>query len=206
MGQIYDLSDTINPELKKYFEECFKDYKIRITKETYRDGIIRVFMIKDGYSKSILYNTEENKFASNIVDGVYPAMLPIGNAYTLHSYKIDDVIRSFVAISNIDNGVVHPIGYDANLKKLIEFPLNKDGLIDDSRMIENLSKEIPSFGVSEYLYKDILNYKNIYFILNKFNINEDVCEKLAKINEESIQELLAKTLARISKKYSGRMK
>ena len=205
MGAIVDIRDI---NLIRKFENMYPGFKVRLGHGTFRTGVIRVFLEKNGETKSMYYNLEEDRPASNFIDGAYVVQLTLGNMYTLHSYKINDKYRIIMCITNVDNGVVLPYGYDLNKKEIIEVPLTDDGLLEDETIWKNIKKEKGVEGIEPISYRKILNsmLNNIYYVLPEFGLPIDICFDLEFKNSNDIQELMAKTMTRICGKNYKRKK
>ena len=198
----------MDSKIRKYFDINYPNYNIEIGDSVFRGDVIRVYLEKDGVTKSVLFNVEEEKEYSNLFDGLYQIVRYYGNAFTLHSYEVNDIIRSFVAITNVDSGTVLPIGYDLNNFEFIMLPINNEGLIDDNGMIETIKTEDCVTGFSPLLYKEIVSIGNIYSILMYLNadIVLDVIDKLFDYNKDMLEVLKDKTDERIRNKNRNKQR
>jgi hypothetical protein len=192
------MEDKIINDIKK----IYPDYDIKVGASVFRSDVFRVYLEKDGVKKSILYNPEEEKIFSNEIKGLYQIVRYFGNAFTLHGYNVNDVIRSFVAITNVDSGQVLPVAFDLDKRNFIMIPIANNGLIDDNMMIETIKEDDLSIGLSPFFYEDIVGLGNIYSIMMYLGIEDgfDITEKLFDYNKERLEELKEKTLERLRNK------
>lgn len=204
MGAIIDIKDI---NLIRKFEKMYPGFIVRLDHGVFRSGVIRIFLEKGGETKSMYYNLDEEKPASNFIDGAYTVQLTLGNMFTLHSYKKDDKLRVLICITNVDNGVVLPYGYDINKKEIIELPLDNDGLLEDEVIFENINKEEVA-GIEPRIYKKVLNsmLNNIFYVLPELGVDSEICYDLAFANDGQIKELMLKTMDRICGKHYDRKK
>ena len=191
-----------------FFKEKYPDCNIKIGSIVFRSGVYRVYIENDEISKSVLFDPEDEKIYSNEMDGLYQIVRYYGNAFTLHSYNVDDIIRSFVAVTNIDSGEVLPVGFDLNTLEFIMFPLDENGLIDDNAMVETIKAEEYSFskGFSPILYNEIVGFGNIYYIMKYLGVEDGfaITDKLFDYNKERLEELKNKTDERLRNKRNSK--
>ena len=166
--------DTFNEELREYVKNNLGEYKVEFTKAFYRDDdIVCISIEKDNFKKAIYYNYDLARPVSNKVDGTYFSIFAYGNAYTLHSYSLGGLVRAYVGISNLDNGVILPLAYDINKREYTIFPTDENGLIDDDEMQERIKQENPLIGFKPEVYKEAVDTKNIYLVLRYFKLYQN---------------------------------
>lgn len=188
--------------MQKYFIDNFGEYGIEIVNYPFeKEGMKYVHLNKDGIKKAIYYSDELERVTTNMFDGIYFIKLPVGNAFTVHSYQVGNELRVFLALTNIDHGIVYSVGYDLNNKEYFNFPLNENGLIDDNLMKEMVQRE-DSLRIDKDVYNNSHKLINLFYLMDYFGIKNgiEVCDNLVLYNKEKIDVLGRKTFDRICNK------
>lgn len=181
--------------MQKYFKDNFNDYEIEVVNYPFKkEGMEYIHIQKDNIRKSLYYSYKLGRVATNMFDGIYFIKLPIGNAFTIHSYQVGNELRVFLALTNINHGIVYPVGYDLNNNKYFNFPLSENGLIDDNLMQE-IAKE-DSLRIDKDVYENSHKLINLFYLIDYFGVKDgfEVCDNLVSYNKEKIDELEKETL------------
>lgn len=169
-----EILGRINKEAmldKKFFEKInFDGENIHISDE--EDKKVRVSFIKNGVSKQIYFDCEKFAPYGNDFDVTYV------NSFFIKSYQVNNRISVFVGKANFDTGEIYPKGYDIVRAKYIDFPLDKDGFINENEMIKNLSNDTSGLGLNIEFYKG-LNKDSLILLLFSLDVEGfDVCQEL----------------------------
>ena len=180
------------------FRNAFPDCEVRFSEsDIYEGKLDRVYVKKGDIEKSFFYNNELETIVSNFVDAAYRVTLPYGHIYTFHSYHVGNKARAFLAITNIDYGIVLPVAYDLIKKEFIILPINDKNIIDDDAVKLTIENE-PEVGMEIESYRKI-NFINMFFALKDLKIEKpfDVTHELLRQNEDRVNELADESLRRI---------
>lgn len=156
---------------KEFFE--YKDFGgngIRISDEENKK--VRILFKKDGFDKQIYFDCEKFELYGNSFDNIYV------NSFFVKSYVVDNKIKVFLGKLDVRNSTIYPMGYDIVNERYFDFPLDKDGFIDENMMINLLNNDISNRGLNIELYKNI---KKDSLILMLFALDVDgfeVCRVL----------------------------
>lgn len=198
------MNDILN-KLLEYIKKLHPDYEIILPDDRfYSEDVERIILEKGDDRKSFFYNHRLDRMVSNVIDGAYTIKLHFGNLYTLHSYKIGDKVRVFLAITNTDIGKVYSVGYDLNKKEFMVFPIDEKGLIYEDGMVTLLKLEDSSIGVEPSIYKDNLKIGNLYYVLRGLNTTNEfeVTNKLVSYNQDEID--VCERITRERRKYHNK--
>lgn len=178
---------------------------IMISRKWDDEDYLSIILEKDDIRKRVYYNVKKGRPASNLVDGLYFYTRDGHNLddYSfIISFEIDKYIRPFIGITNLFLGVVYPYGYDPIKNKVIKFPINEFGLIDENELSKMVDKNYPEVlgydrdkytsaiktGVITYTFRDLIDSYDIVDVA--FETIRPYNEKIAKEMHDKIDKIL----------------
>ncbi len=138
--------------------------KEEVVIDTIDDNIICVRFKVNGVQKCIYYDLSKTAFVSNAFDVIYM------QERFLKSYQVGNKRRVFIGMLDKDNYTVKNIGYDINRKSFINFPLTKDGFINENEMKKMFARESEIPPIDNETYKEI-DKKNLVYVLTELGVS-----------------------------------
>lgn len=133
---------------------------------------VRIMFKNNGYDRQFYFDCEKFTKYGNVFDIIYV------NSFFIKSYEIDNKVKVFLGKLNTTNGMIYPVGYDIVNEKYFDFPLDKEGFINEYEMVTMLSRDKSNRGLNIDFYKG-LNKDSLILMLFALDVEGfKVCEVL----------------------------
>ena len=114
--------------------EDFSGDSVKI--EVQNDGLAFVTYKLGGLDKCVYFNCHTFSRCSNEFDAIDE------DGYFCKNYVLNGKMRRFIGQIDMNTFMVEPYGYDLNKNEIVLFPTDKDGLIDDEIMMNEVIKTL----------------------------------------------------------------